>query len=211
MERDDRDLLELLATDVGSHFTRVVELHQHQLYTFAYRLTGSAQDAEDIAQEAFVRAYVALVTYPTPRIRELKLRPWLYRITLNEFHHHARRARLHVIALDDSDSSPALDIEDIASERPDRIIESREQLHELEAALARLPERYRIPVLCSYFERLSYQEIADLLEQPVGTVKSSVFRGVRLLRTLMTAREQDAQQRRGKEDDRWNVKISNAR
>lgn len=204
MERDSSDLSALLATDVRRTFKDVVERYQHPLYTFARRLTESDHDAEDIVQEAFIRAYVALLTYPAARIRELKLRPWLYRITLNEFHHSARGARLHVIPMDLSDGSPALDIEGPTDDRPDIQIDSQEQLKELEAAIAALPDRYRIPILCVYFEHLSYQEIAELLDQPLGTVKSAVFRGVRLLRGILRTREPN-----GREGSTWSRKISN--
>lgn len=111
MKRDSSELPALLATDVRHTFRDMVERYQHSLYTFACRLSRSQQDAEDIVQEAFVRAYVALVTYPAARIEALKLRPWLYRITLNEFHHHVRGARLHVVPMDLSDGSPVLEIE----------------------------------------------------------------------------------------------------
>jgi RNA polymerase sigma-70 factor (ECF subfamily) len=209
MECDAKDLPSLLAADVRRHFPQLVTSYQRRLYTFAYRLTGSQQTAEDLTQEAFVRAYVALLTYPAARIQTLKLQAWLYKITLNEFHHHVRGARLHVVPLDLADDSSAYEIEASADERPDLVIESREQLAELEAAVAALPERYRVPVLCCYFEQLSYQDIADLLDQPLGTVKSAIFRGVRLLRTLLDERQRDKQgdeqdKNSGKEGEQWN-------
>jgi RNA polymerase sigma-70 factor, ECF subfamily len=204
MERDGSELPALLATDVRHTFRDVVERYQHSLYTFACRLSGSQQDAEDIVQEAFVRAYIALVAYPAARIQTLKLRPWLYRITLNEFHHHVRGARLHVVPMDLTDGSPVLDIEGAMDDQPDIHVECQEQLKELEAAVATLPERYRVPVVCAYFEQLSYQEIAELLDQPLGTVKSAVFRGVRHLRAMLGAQERDAG-----EGCTWSRKISN--
>ncbi|MDQ6662022.1 MAG: RNA polymerase sigma factor [Chloroflexota bacterium] len=202
MEHGDRDLPILLATDVHRYFKYVVESYQHRLYTFARRLIGSPQDAEDIVQEAFVRAYVSLVTYPKMRVQTLKLQPWLYKITLHEFHHHVRGARLHVIPIDLSDDSPVLSIEDTDDERPEIIIESQEQLQELEALVARLPDHYRIAVMCYYFEHLNYQEIAELLDQPIGTVKSTIFRGVRLLRAMLHLQKQE-----GREEYLWNTRI----
>ena len=186
MGDSDTELVALLATDPRHHFQRLVEAYQHQLYAFAYRLTRSPQDAEDITQEAFVRAYLACVTYPAARTRALNLRPWLYKIALNEFRHHARGARLQLTPLDFADDSPTLAIEGADDTRPDLAIESQEQRQEIEAALARLPDRYRLPLLCCYFERLTYRETAELLDQPLGTVKSSVARGVALLRTMLT-------------------------
>ncbi|HLZ57645.1 MAG TPA: RNA polymerase sigma factor [Ktedonosporobacter sp.] len=192
----------LLAGDVQRYFKQLVEEYQRQLYAFAYRLTGSQPDAEDIVQEAFVRAYVALATYPATRIQTLKLRPWLYSITLHEFHHHTRGARLHMVPIDFADDSPAFTLEDSADERPEVLVESQEQLQELEIMVARLPERYRVAITCYYFEHLNYQEIAELLEQPLGTVKSTVSRGVRLLRTMLLP-----QQFPGREGNAWNPRI----
>lgn len=206
MQQDDDELTHLLAGDVRRHFRSVVEVHQHRLYAFAYRLTGSSGDAEDIVQEAFVRAYVALQTYPSERIQSLKIHSWLYAITLNEFRHHVRGTHLHLVPMDLSEGSTVLAIEDIAAERPDLLAEYRERSQELEAAVAMLPERYRLPLTLYYFESFAYQEVADLLEQPLGTVKSAIFRGVRLLRAHF-----DAKRRAGKDEDRWNTKMANSK
>ncbi|HUY78980.1 MAG TPA: RNA polymerase sigma factor [Ktedonobacterales bacterium] len=185
----DTELAALLATDPRQHFQRLVEAYQHRLYAFAFRLTRSQQDAEDIAQEAFVRAYLACVTYPAARTQALNLRPWLYKIALNEFRHHMRGARLQLTPLDLTDDSPSLAIEDTADERPDMLVESQERRQKIEAAITRLPDRYRLPLLCCYFEGMTYRETADLLDQPLGTVKSAIARGVALLRTMLTEPE----------------------
>lgn len=176
------ELLELLAADLDRHFNRLVLHCQQRLYTFTLRQTGSAQDAEDIVQEAFIRAYQALADYPAERIRTLKLMPWLYKITLNIFYRHSGNARLHYTSLDLAAESPLLDIEDEGQEGPEKIAESRENQRELEAHLLQLPEHYRLAVSCYYFEGLSYREIAEMLSQPIGTVKSNIHRGMQLLR-----------------------------
>lgn len=191
MVQGDDHLAELLAGDARRHFRRVVETYQHRLFTFALRLTGSAQDAEDVVQETFVRAYVACATYRPERVRALKLQPWLYKIALNEFHHHTRRARLHVLPVDVADDAAALAIADAAEAQPDFMVEGRERVRELEEAVRRLPDHYRIPVLCYYAEHLSYQDIAELLDAPLGTVKSAISRGVRLLRTILRPPDAD--------------------
>lgn len=176
------ELLELLAADLDRHFHRLVLHCQQRLYTFALRQTGSPQDAEDIVQEAFIRAYHALADYPAERIRTLKLMSWLYKITLNIFYRHSGRSRLQYTSLDLTEENPLLDIEDESQQQPEKIVESRENQRELEAHLLQLPEHYRLAVSCYYFEDLSYREIAEMLSQPIGTVKSNVHRGVQLLR-----------------------------
>ncbi len=167
------DLLELLATDMDRYFPQLVLSFQQRLYAFALRQTGSLQDAEDIVQEAFIRAYHALADYPAERIRVMKLQPWLYKITLHIFYRHSRGSRLQFMPLDLSADSVLLEIEDDEHEQPEKVLEDKEDLRELEALVSRLPEQYRVAVSCYYFEELSYREIAELLNQPVGTVKGS--------------------------------------
>jgi RNA polymerase sigma-70 factor, ECF subfamily len=209
MELREQELLLLLATDLYKHFYQVVLLYQHRLYTFALRLTGSSQDAEDIVQEAFVSAYVSLENYPAQRIQTLKLQAWLYRVTFNVYTHSTRRTHLQLVPLDLADDSLALEIETRPEEHPEVLFEDQERRQELELLIAQLPDRYRIVITCYYFEHLAYQEIAELLDQPVGTVKSNVSRGIRLLRTLydtpIVAGTQSETKVEG-ENDTWSMK-----
>src|SRR5487761_696483 len=74
-------------------FERMVREHQHRIYAVGFALTGNRHDAEEVAQDTFLRAYRALATYPPERIRDLKQRPWLYRIAVNVVRNRARGAR----------------------------------------------------------------------------------------------------------------------
>jgi len=156
MDPSDQELLALLVTDLYQHFKQIVIRYQHRLYVFVRRLTGSPQDAEDIVQETFVSAYVSLENYPPQRIQTLKLQPWLYRVTLNVYTHHARGSHLHLVPLHLTDDSPFLEIADHEDERPEAIFEHLERHQELEALIAQLPERYRVAVTCYYFEHLNF-------------------------------------------------------
>ncbi|GLV54789.1 ECF RNA polymerase sigma factor SigW [Dictyobacter sp. S3.2.2.5] len=190
MNVTEEELPILLAANLHQHFQQLVLCYQHRLYTFAYRLCAGQQNAEDIVQEAFVNAYVSLENYTPERIRTLKLRAWLYRVTLNVYTHSLRGTRLHVVPLDTTGDSPMLEIADRPEEQPECLFEQIEQQRELACLLARLPDKYRICITCYYFEHFTYQEIAELLDQPLGTVKSSVSRGIRQLRTLFEATSQ---------------------
>ena len=182
-------LLAALALDLPGAFPQLLTRYQRAIYAFALRLTGAAPDAEDLAQEAFISAYVSLENYPPERVRSLKLRPWLYRVALNVWRHSLRGARLQLVPLDapadDFADDYELPLPDDPADRPDAILAQGERRQELETLVARLPTRYRIAITCYYLEDLSYQEVADLLDQPVGTVKSTIHRGVRLLRGLV--------------------------
>jgi RNA polymerase sigma-70 factor, ECF subfamily len=181
MDQGDMELLALLATDLDCHFWQLVEVYQQRLYLFALRLTGRPDDAEDIVWEAFLRAYYALKGMPAHRVRILNLRKWLYTITLNVFRNATRKSEQHVVSLDLPENSIALDIADQAL-GPDEEAQWREWRHELESHIALLPEHYRMAIALSLFEELSYSEIAEMLQQPVGTIKANISRAKSLLR-----------------------------
>jgi RNA polymerase sigma-70 factor, ECF subfamily len=176
------DLGALLATDLNGYFSQLMLGYQQRLYVFALRQSGNSQDAEDIVQEAFIRAYHALADYPQERIYTMKFQPWLYKITLNVFYRHKGNTRLQFTSLDLSEENIYLEIEDDERVQPEQLVEDKEALRELEEMISQLPERYRIAVSCYYFDEFSYREIADLLNLPIGTIKSHVHRGTLLLR-----------------------------
>jgi RNA polymerase sigma-70 factor (ECF subfamily) len=184
MTGSDSDLCALLAQDLAGSFDHLVLCFQVRLFAFALRLTSNRPDAEDIVQEALLGAYVSLEQYPPERIRALHLQAWLYRIVFHTYQHHRRGAQVHLMPLSTEDDKPEMQVADTLPSLEDAI-EQIEQRHEMLAALARLPDRYRIPITCLYYLHLTYPEIADLLDQPLGTVKSSIHRGLRQLRALL--------------------------
>lgn len=179
---DENTLSALLAQDLDGYFSQLVMAYQDRLYAFAFRLAESAQDAEDIVQEALLGAYVTLSHYPRARIRMLKVRSWLYKVTLNVFRNHKRGARLLSIPLDTSEGSQILELQSNAEDDPEHFFEDVERHQEVAELVRTLPEQYRLVVTCYYFEELSYQEIAELLDLPLGTVKSRLHRGIQILR-----------------------------
>jgi len=177
---EDTDLTEALAGDLDGAFERLVLTYQDRLYRFGLRLTASPQDAEEIAQDAFVRAYRALGGYPGERIRALLLRPWLYRIALNVYHNRVRRKQVQAVPLDGHLELP------VTIDLPEDIALQTERVQTLALQLAALPERFRPAVVLRHVEGLSYPEIAAILDCPVGTVKANVHRGVLTLRSALT-------------------------
>lgn len=173
----EEDLAGRLAEDVDSSFERLVLTYQDRLYRFALRLSGSPQDAEEIAQDSFVRAYHALARYGPDRIRTMTLRPWLYQICLNVFRNRIRRRTLEVVTLDGGGPEGG-------QERPEQMAEAAERARELSDLLGTLPERYRTTVILRHIEGLSIAEIAAIVGQPEGTVKSNIHRGLASLREV---------------------------
>jgi RNA polymerase sigma-70 factor (ECF subfamily) len=182
-------LLQQLAAHLDDHFEQVVLLYQDALYRFAWRLCGSTPDAEEIAQDTFVSAYRALARYPAPRVRALQLRPWLYRIALNIARNRRRRRRPELVPLEAAGAR--LRGEARAEEQPERRALDAERRLELQGLLAALPAPYRVAVVLRHMEGFGYRELAALLRQPVGTVKSNVHRGTRQLRAALMAQEQE--------------------
>ena len=96
----EESLRECIASDLDGSFEELVRTFQDRLYSYALRLTARREDAEEVAQDALVKAYRALATYPPERIRGLALRPWLYRITLNTARNRFRGKKLRTVSLD---------------------------------------------------------------------------------------------------------------
>jgi RNA polymerase sigma-70 factor (ECF subfamily) len=164
----------VLTRSVEGQFERMVHEHQDRLFAFALAMSGNRHDAEEIAQDTFLRAYRALATYAPERIRELKQRAWLHRIALNVMRNRVRGLKPKLVELNGSE--PDYDI------GPEARAIRREGLDDLAARVAGLPPRYREAVVLRYVQELSYAEVAEALRQPVGTVKSNVHRGLKLLR-----------------------------
>jgi RNA polymerase sigma-70 factor (ECF subfamily) len=189
----DEELAAGLADDLDGHVERLVLCYQNRLYAFALRLTGSAQDAEEIAQDAFVQAYRALARYPREQVRTLALRPWLYRIALNVTRNRVRGGRVRIEPLaEEGYAEPAAD----EAERPETWLERVERRDNLAALVAALPERYRVAVVLRHVSGLGYREMAQALGQPEGTIKSNVHRGLALLRKALERRAEPVGGRR---------------
>ncbi len=178
-----------LAEDLDACFEQMVLTYQDRLYAFALSFSGNVQDAEEIAQDTFVRAYRALTGYKPDRVRSLALKTWLYKIALNVARNRARGRRLQFAPLETSGESAGWEPAASADERPESVLAHGQRRQELRALLSGLPERYRAAVVLRYVQDLDYVEIARVLDQPVGTVKSNVHRGVKLLRESLAERE----------------------
>jgi len=169
-----------LADDLEGAFPLFLEHHQDLVYNIALRSTRRPADAEDLAQDAFVRAYRALAGYDRARIVELRPRGWLAAITGNLARNRSRR---RVPATADLDA--VTERADEVVPLPEQELERRETALEWRRRLDALPARYRRALELRHVDGLSYPELAIALDRPLGTVKSDVHRGVRLLREVL--------------------------
>jgi RNA polymerase sigma-70 factor, ECF subfamily len=155
-------------------FERLVRDHQDRIYALGLALTGNRHDAEDVAQDTFIRAYKALATYSPERIRDLKQKAWLHQIAVNVVRNRVRGVRPRMVELNASEPSVATG--------PEEDVLRKADIDELAARVACLPAKYREAVVLRHVQDLSYAEVAETLGQPVGTVKANVHRGLKILR-----------------------------
>jgi RNA polymerase sigma factor (sigma-70 family) len=183
---NDTALAARLAADVEKAFPALVAGHQDRLYSIALRLLGDRRDAEEVAQDALVRAFRAMRDYPRERVEALRLRPWLASIAVNLARNRRRRIedRQPPAALE-----PLLDVgfDPAADGRvgPGASADRRETQRELAAALLLLTPAVRAAIVLRHVDGLSVAEVAEALGRPEGTVKAQVHRGLRELRALL--------------------------
>ena len=172
---DDEGLLDRARGGDRDAFAELVERYQDGLYTMALRLVGRPEDAADVVQETFLRAYVNL-----PRLRPASVRGWLFRVAVNAGHDvHRRSRRRPALAMEDVEGK-VLDLPDPGL-GPEATAEARERAGVVREAILGLPLEYRIAVVLRDVNDLSYEEIAEALRLPLGTVKSRLSRGRALL------------------------------
>ncbi len=187
---NDDELRAALIANVDRAFEALVLAYQRRVYAFALSLCSCHHDAEEVAQDTFVRAYRALKGYPYEQVDTLALKPWLFRIAVNVLRNRLRVHRTPTVSLDaiDDDEKGAIEPSDDTEERPEAVLVVAEQSSDLGAIVATLPPRYREPLVLRHVHGFTYGEIALMTARPEGTVKSDVHRGVRLLRTALEQR-----------------------
>jgi RNA polymerase sigma-70 factor (ECF subfamily) len=182
---DDTTLAERLARDLDGSFEALVHAHVDRCYAIALRVLGNPRDAEEVAQDALVRAYRALAGYEPERIRELRIRAWLATIVVNLCRNRVRRhvpSMTPLAQLAEAGAEPAAD----AATDPAGLAALADQRERLGTLLATLPERYRVPVVLRHVDDLSYAELSLVLGRPEGTLKAQVHRGLAMLRAAAT-------------------------
>jgi RNA polymerase sigma-70 factor, ECF subfamily len=150
----------------------LVERHYRELYRYAFSVLREERSAEDAVQDAFERAFSALGRYSEERLRAMRLRPWMYKITLNVARNLLRRRR-EIPVEEPSEAGGAASDQD------------REAVMDVLAALGELPERQRVAVTLRYLQDMPYAEISGVTGWPEGTAKTLVRRGLMRLRRSM--------------------------
>ena len=173
---------ELVARSRGGDldsFNQLVLRWERPIYALAYRVIGREEDARDVAQETFLRAFRALSGFKG----QAKFSSWLYRITLNLCRDWIRRERRAPVA----QAPEGVDLIELASEAEpvesiEDLVARRELGRAVAKAMAMLPEEQRTAIVLKEYHGLTFQEIADLLDCPLSTVKTRLYQGLGVLR-----------------------------
>ena len=180
----DEELVARSRTGDAESFNELISRWERPIYALAYRVIGREEDARDVTQETFLRAFRGLAAFKG----QAKFSSWLYRIALNLCRDWIRRKKRSPMATLPED----IELEDLASDTgPTETVEdlvSRRELSELvEAAMARLPEEQRTAIILKEYHGMTFQEIADLQGCPLSTVKTRLYQGLSVLRRELGA------------------------
>ncbi|MBI5035120.1 MAG: sigma-70 family RNA polymerase sigma factor [Chloroflexi bacterium] len=182
--QDEQELVRRAQAGNTDAFAALVAEHQRFVYNLALRTVGDANDAEDIAQEAFVRAWRALGNFR----RQAEFRTWPYRIVINLCYTRLPRLRQEMNKLSEDEIA---DVPDETFRDPQSKLEIKERDKFLHQQIETLPATYRMLISLRFQEELSYEEISQLLNLPLGTVKTGIFRARALLRQALTSYDKD--------------------
>jgi RNA polymerase sigma-70 factor, ECF subfamily len=172
---DDRALVEACLGGDKSAFDLLVERHRRQVYQVCYRFVGNHEDASDLAQDAFIRAYRALRTFKG----QSAFGTWLYRVAVNVCLNRVSARQPVVEPLDGHEHR------DTRGERPDAAVLRDERARSVRAAIARLPKKQRATMILRMYHELPHEQIAAILGSSVGAVKANFFHALANLKKLL--------------------------
>jgi len=179
VEDEDSRLVQQTLDGDKETFRALVDKYKRPIYNLAYRILGNVEDANDVAQETFLCAYRSLDTFDLKR----NFSPWIFKIATNLCFDRLRKKKLNTVSIDD----PISEEDNIRWQLPDssmdpqNLYESKELQDVVQRLIASLPEKYRAVIVMRHSQGLSYEEIAEILDQPVGTVKTHLHRARKIL------------------------------
>jgi len=200
----DKDLARALAGDSDTHdkalMVRIaggdeealgdlIEKHQGAVYGTIAKMLGDAVEAQDLAQQVFVRVYRAAGSYRATA----QFKTWMFTIVRNlVFNEHRRRSRALLVSLHPPENDPgysggsaSLDLPDLANKTPDETLLQREMLRKIDEAILALPEQQRLAIVLRRYDEFSYEQIAEILKTSVPATKSLLFRARETLREAL--------------------------
>ncbi len=162
-------------------YTELAHRFRSAVFQIVFKIVRDKETADDLVQETFMKAFASLAGYRS----EYRFSTWLYKIAANSSIDHLRKKRIKALSLDrkleTKDGTVEIDVPDY-SYHPGIALERKEQRLSIEEAIRSLPDKYREVIVYRHKDDKSYEEIADLLSIPIGTVKARIFRARELLK-----------------------------
>ena len=171
-------------------FEVLLNRYRNAIYNLCFRMVRNSEDARDLAQEIFIKVFSLLDRYD----ERYAFSSWLFRIGTNHCIDHLRRNRLRFLSLDGSQDAEGEEFQlqlPASDPEPDTVLERKEALERLEEVIDELPPHYRVITLLRHDQQLAYEEIAQILELPLGTVKARIHRARNMIQSLLRARNYD--------------------
>ncbi|MEW6624629.1 MAG: sigma-70 family RNA polymerase sigma factor [Bacillota bacterium] len=178
----DEALVNLTVNGDKNAFCELITRYEKQIYSLTYRLTNNPEDAQDLAQEVFSKIYQVLDKYDKGR----PFFPWMYKVASNVCYSRLRsqKAKAQEVSID-----KVIEFAPLAPQRdthPEEYSLARETQRLVQQAIAELPEKYRVPLVLKYLEELSYKRISEILDLPVTTIETRLYRGKMLLQKRLS-------------------------
>jgi RNA polymerase sigma-70 factor (ECF subfamily) len=183
VQLDDRTLVERILGGDRDLFTTLVGRYERRLVNYVYRITHRYEEAHDLAQEIFVKVYLALDRYDP----KFQFSTWLFRIAQNSAIDALRKKSVSEVPLTrpgDEDEGKEREFADDGVS-PERALKNKQLSAAIETAVQKLPSDYRELIQLRHYAELSYEEIAAMKKLPLGTVKNKLFRARNLLKTTL--------------------------
>lgn len=183
-ETDDRTLVARVLAGERDLFSTLVGRYERRIVNYVYRITHRYEDAHDLAQEIFVKVYMALDRYDP----KFQFSTWIFRIAQNSAIDAIRRKTIPEVSMHQTiNDDPSGKEKEFASDgvTPDRALRNKQLSEAIDHAVEELPPDYRELIQLRHFAELSYDEIAAMKQLPLGTVKNKLFRARNLLKTAL--------------------------
>jgi RNA polymerase sigma-70 factor (ECF subfamily) len=176
---EDRELATMAASGREPAFRELLQRYERPVFSLIYRMVRDRTLAEDLAQEAFIRAFNAIGTYKT----SYKFSNWILKIANNHTIDHLRKRKLDTVSIDGSPHARTSEeversrvVIESRDETPEEFVEHRELGSQIEAAIGELRDEYRTVIVLRHVEGYAYDEIAEVMDLPLGTVKTYLHR-----------------------------------
>jgi RNA polymerase sigma-70 factor (ECF subfamily) len=203
----DRQLLERAQAGDSTAFGELIRPHLPSVRRFAYAFARHWADADDLAQEALLKAYRAIASFEG----RASLATWLYSVTRSVCFDHYRGKLAHARNAEDPLDDHAENVPTSPLASPDGLLEAKGDAERLWRALKTLPAEFRVPLVLFEIEGLGYEEIAHIEAVPIGTIRSRLSRGRQQLKTLLAGLEAPASSRSGTRSDARSSNSGSAR